>query len=286
MTGVRVRDLESGRDARGAGPPGGHRHRRVDRRHARRWSASAASSACAPPRACTWWCRAAHPLRDRADPAYRDVGAVRHPVGRALDHRHHRHRLATSTGPTRPRRARTSTTCSPRSTRCWTAAHPRRTSRASTPGCGRCCPARPSRPPSCPASTPWRADARAAAGGGRQVHDVPGDGRGRRSTRVAPALAGRVPPSRTDRAAAARRRRATPRCGTRPAPTWPAGTGCTSAWSSTCSSGTARWSHEVLALVDGDPSLGGRWPGADDYLRGRGRLRRPATRAPCTSTTC
>ena len=32
-------------------------------------------------------------LRDRADPAHREVGAVRHPVATPLDRRHHRHRL-------------------------------------------------------------------------------------------------------------------------------------------------------------------------------------------------
>ena len=58
--------------------------------------------------------------RGRPDPAYGDVGAVRHPVGRALDRRHHRHRLASSTGPTRPPRRATSRTCSTRSTRCST----------------------------------------------------------------------------------------------------------------------------------------------------------------------
>ena len=38
------------------------------------------------------------PVGDRADPAHRDQRAVRHPVGPALDHRHHRHRLGARQG--------------------------------------------------------------------------------------------------------------------------------------------------------------------------------------------
>ncbi len=37
-------------------------------------------------------------LRDRPDPAHREVGAVRDPVGHPLDHRHHRHRLGARQG--------------------------------------------------------------------------------------------------------------------------------------------------------------------------------------------
>ena len=64
--------------------------------------------------------RAARPdhRRRRADPAHRDVGAVRHPVEEPLAHRHDRHRLEP-----RPRAPGgdpqpTSTTCSSTSTRC------------------------------------------------------------------------------------------------------------------------------------------------------------------------
>ena len=39
-----------------------------------------------------------HPARHRADPAHREERAVRHPVGPALDHRHHRHRLGARQG--------------------------------------------------------------------------------------------------------------------------------------------------------------------------------------------
>ena len=45
------------------------------------------------------------PLGHRADPAHREERAVRHPVGPALDHRHHRHRLGRWTRPTRRPRA-------------------------------------------------------------------------------------------------------------------------------------------------------------------------------------
>ena len=40
-----------------------------------------------------------HRQRGRDHPAHREVGAVRHPVGHALDHRHHRHRLEPRPGP-------------------------------------------------------------------------------------------------------------------------------------------------------------------------------------------
>ena len=52
------------------------------------------------------------------DPAHREVGAVRHPVGPALDHRHHRHRLGPRQGPPGRAAPPTSTTCSTTSTRC------------------------------------------------------------------------------------------------------------------------------------------------------------------------
>ena len=58
------------------------------------------------------------PVGDRADPAHREVGAVRHPVGPALDHRHHRHRLGAGQGAPGAPAPPTSTTCSSTSTRC------------------------------------------------------------------------------------------------------------------------------------------------------------------------
>jgi glycerol-3-phosphate dehydrogenase len=38
------------------------------------------------------------PLHERHHPAHREVGPLRHPVGAALDHRHHRHRLGPGQG--------------------------------------------------------------------------------------------------------------------------------------------------------------------------------------------
>ena len=71
--------------------------------------------------------------------------AVRHPVGPALDHRHHRHRLGPGQGP--PGRDRVGHRLPPRARQrgAHHAADRARTSRACTPGCGRCCPASRSR---------------------------------------------------------------------------------------------------------------------------------------------
>ena len=90
------------RDRRGdrrRGSAGHQRHRGLDRRDAgpgrRARPVPRAGVQGHPPR------RAArpHPRRVRPDPAHREVGAVRHPVGTALDHRHHRHRLGPLEGP-------------------------------------------------------------------------------------------------------------------------------------------------------------------------------------------
>ena len=86
------------------------------------------------------------PLRGRLHRAHREVGAVRDPVGPALDHRHHRHPVGPRQGapggqPRRHRlhpRATSTRSCASRSTT--------RTSRACTPACGRSSPASPSRP--------------------------------------------------------------------------------------------------------------------------------------------
>ena len=144
------------RDRRpGAG--GGQRRRRLDRRHpgARRRPrvAQRPGQQGHPPR------RAARPdpLRDRADPAHREVRAVRDPVGPALDHRHHRHPVGPGQGaPGRVARGHR-LPARPRQRGAQGAARPTTTSRASTPGCGRWRPGSPSRPAGSPASTPsWR----------------------------------------------------------------------------------------------------------------------------------
>ncbi len=72
----------------------------------------------------------------------------------------------------------------------------------------------------------------------------------------------------------------TRRCGGT-GPTSRAGTGCRSAWSSTCWSGTARSPRELLALIDADPLLGrsrsparrSTWPPRSSYAaRAEGAL--------------
>ena len=108
-----------GDDVRGPRPAGHQRHRRVDRRHP-----GAGRRARPVPRARVQ----GHPPRRAAgpDPVRRPgiilrtekSGAVRHPVGPALDHRHHRHRLVPGQGAPGGQLQPTSTTCSSTSTRC------------------------------------------------------------------------------------------------------------------------------------------------------------------------
>ena len=128
VIGVRVRDLDGtgssfdGARAHASSPPpacGATTWRRCS------GAGRAPACRCAPPRASTWWSPVASQRRGphrrgRADPAHADLGAVRHPVGRPLDHRHHRHRLAAGPRPPGRRRRATSPTCSTRSTRCST----------------------------------------------------------------------------------------------------------------------------------------------------------------------
>ena len=87
--------------------------------------------------------------------AHRDVGAVRDPVGPALDHRHHRHRLEPRQGaPGRePRRHRLR--AGPRQRDPARAARPRRRRGRVRRAAAAARPASPSRPRGSPASTPW-----------------------------------------------------------------------------------------------------------------------------------
>ena len=121
----------------------------------RRWSAAAASSGSGRPRASTSSCprnriNSAH----RADHPHREEPALHRPLGQPLDRRHHRHRLGPRPRPPggEPGRHRLPARATP--TRCWPTRSPATTWSGSTPGCGRCWPASPTRPPSCPASTP------------------------------------------------------------------------------------------------------------------------------------
>ena len=95
------------------------------------------------------------PLRGRLHRAHRDVGALRDPVGPALDHRHHRHPVGPRQGaPGRePRRHRLRPR--PRQRDPARAARPRRRRGRLRRPPARCCPASPSRPRGSPASTPW-----------------------------------------------------------------------------------------------------------------------------------
>ena len=203
--------------------------------------------------------RAARPdhRRGRAHPAHRDQRAVRHPLGRALDHRHHRHRVDArrATRPSAPRHrlpADQVNRCSPR--RCAT-----RTSRASTPGCARCCPASPSRPAAVPRArwSPAGPGLVLVAGGKYTTYRVMAAGRGRRGGARAGRRRAR---SVTDERAAARRRGLAG--AVEPAAALAASTGSRGAWSSTCWSATARSSTSVLdADRRSDPALAEPLPG-------------------------
>ena len=229
------------------------------------------------------------PLGGRASsPRTEKIGAVRDPVGPALDHRHHRHRLEPRQGAPRGQPRPTSTTCSSTSTRCSASRSTTRTSRACTPGCGRCSPGESeqtsrSSPASTSCVTPVPGPGRDRR---RQVHDVPRHGAGRDRRRRPHAMA----------------------TGTSPSDASPTGSRCsaprgssprrTSACRSPARSGlhVARIDHllgrygdlidELLDLIARRPELGEPLRGAEDYLARRGRLRASPTRAPGTSTTC
>ena len=125
--GAVVRYLDAGRGAAAGGRPGrrragarlgerrghrrprtcrGQRHRSVDRRDPGAVQATRPiPGPCVQGRAHR---RAAGPHRQRGGdhPAHREVGAVRHPVGYALDHRDHRHRLESRPRPPRGHQGR------------------------------------------------------------------------------------------------------------------------------------------------------------------------------------
>ncbi len=107
------------RDHRSARSRRGQRHRGVDRR-----DPGAVQAARAVPGAGLQGRahrRAPRPGRQRGrdHPAHREVGAVRHPVGHALDHRHHRHRLEPRPGPSRGHQGRHRLHPRRPSTPCW-----------------------------------------------------------------------------------------------------------------------------------------------------------------------
>ena len=121
------------------------------------------------------------PLASRADPAHREVGALRHPVGPALDHRHHRHRLGAGQGPPGGDAGPTSTTCSTTSTRVLATPLTQRGRRGRVRRAAAAALGRVRADVQALARARRRAPgAGAGRGRGRQVHDLPGDGQGRR----------------------------------------------------------------------------------------------------------
>ena len=181
-------------------PDGDRRHRRVERRRGRD---AAADGGPFRPGLRVRASKGVHiggaavgdHRRGRADPAHRHLGAVRHPVGRALDHRHHRHRLAARPGPpgrVGPRHRVPAGPgqrgAGPAAVHCGHRGRVRRAAAAAGRG-GR------AHLDAVPRARRGGADARAAAGGRRQAHDVPGDGR-RRGGRRASRPAGRRPAAR------------------------------------------------------------------------------------------
>ncbi len=183
----RVRDRP-----RGPGPRGRHRHRGLDRRDPAgpRWPAGARRRGQQghPPR------RAARPdpLRLRPGHPHREVGAVRHPLGPALDHRHHRHRLGPRPRPPRGLEGRHRLPARARQQAARRPARPRRRRgglrRAAAAAGGQAWPGRrlgggarggrPLRPDDQGVAGAHRGQPRAGhrAGRRRQAHDVPRDG--------------------------------------------------------------------------------------------------------------
>ena len=210
-------------------------------------------------------------LGERDHPQDREIGAVRHPVEVALDHRDHRHRLESR--PRAPRRDQGRHRLHPRPCQqgAGRAADPRR-HRGGLRG------------PAAVAGRGERAVVEAVPGtcGGqgrarpdrdrrREVHDLPGDGRGRRRglpPRTCPAGSTRPAP-RTCRWSA---RWVTRRWSTRPIG-WPPSTACIPTGSGTCWTGTARRSTSCWPRPQPIPSLLQPIPGARRLPAGRGAVR-------------
>ena len=285
VVGVRVRDLETGARVSRSGPSRSSTPPACGPTTPRRWSASAASSTSGRPRASTWSCRGTassprtglilrtekrvlfvipwgrHWIIGTTDTDW-DLGQG--PPGRVQ----RRHRL-----PARARQLGARHAADPR--------RRRGRLRRAAPAAGRRVRATSKLSREHTVGAPG---ARAGGRGGRQVHDVPGDGQGRRrrgGARPGPAGAGLRAPRRSRCSAP----RGTARCGT-PAPGSPPGTGLhVGAGRAPAATGTARWPRRCSTLVAADPSLG-------EPLRGRRRLPArprsstpPRTRAPGTSTT-
>ena len=227
--------------------------------------------------------------RLRADPAHREVRAVRHPVGPALDHRHHRHRLGAGQGPPGRELAATSTTCSTTSTPCSRRRSPATTSRACTPGCGRC-----SKGESEATSKLSREHAVAhtvpglvvVAGGKYTTYRVMAkDAVDEAVHGLEQVLDRRVPRVLSPRTCRCSAPRATRRCGTS-ATCSPSASGLHEARIEHLLGRYGSMIHELLELSPATPSLGEPLAGTRrTTCAPRSSTRRP-TRAPGTSTTC
>ena len=194
VIGVRIRDSEDGSGHRGARARRRQRDRGVDRRD----PGAVQAARPVPGARLQGGARRGAPRPDRQrggdHPAHREVGAVRHPVGHALDHRHHRHRLEPRPGASGRHQGRHRLHPRPRQRRAGHAADARRHRRcvrgtAAAAGGGE-------RGDLEAVPRARGGDAGPGTGGdrGREVHHVPGDGRrrGRRRRRVHPGAGGAV----------------------------------------------------------------------------------------------
>ena len=214
---------------------------------------------------------------------HREERAVRDPVGPALAHRHDRHRLESRQGAPGRDRGRHRLPARARERGARRCRSPARTSRASTPGCGRCSPARATRP-------------RSSRREHIVAHTVPGlvvVAGGKWTTyrimakdaidAAADALDGKVPPSTTQDI---------PLLGAE---------GYQAAWNKRGKIARAFGVHkvriehllnrygtmtdELLDLIRADPRSASRCPAPTTTSAPRSSTRR-RTRARCTSTTC
>ena len=227
-----------------------------------------------PARGSTSSCRATGSAREcRLHHQDREVGAVRDPVGPALDHRHHRHPVGPRPRPPGGLAGRHRLRARPRQHAAADAARPRRrrgrVRRAAAPARG----ASRADLEDLPRAHRRGAGARPGDDRRRQADDLPGDGPGRRRRRRDAALDGRGPA----RASPTGCRCSAP-AASRPAPT----SGSRSPRSSGLDVGRHRPPARPVRRPDrrgarpdraAVPSWPSRSPGAEDYLLRRGRLR-------------
>ena len=199
VAGVRVRDLETGRRVRhprpqtinAAGVWIDELQKMLGGRGQFRVRASKGIHLVVP--------REPDQLPDRADHPDREEPAVHHPLDQPLDHRHHRHRLAPRPGAPGGQPGRHRLPARPGEPAARRPADPRRRGR----GVRRAAAAAGRRVrlhlQAVPRARGRLAGARPDHGRRREVHDLPGDGQGRRRRRGArPRTESRCPPSCTE----------------------------------------------------------------------------------------